>query len=231
MIKVIYIQPDINETEDEICIHNIKISDKYKKIDTLYASSIAWLKNDSSRNYQNLELLFRSHELDTHVIAKKANSINDDIELTIPNNNLNLVPQYEMILSCRDKKDSYEELLTHHKNYDENFTALKYTGCYVDKNIKKEEDINNMNWKICNSKIKLDFEKFNGKDSINALIEDVILNHKQNPEKVVCGTISGNNLYGLSLNNKLISPIGWVEFEDKDYELVDFRTVKLNENK
>ena len=89
MIKVNYIKPNDNESSEDIARANIIISDKFKKSDYLELSCIAWLKLDSQRNYQDLEQLLRLLNLTSYVIAYPKGDIPDDIEINLPNENIN----------------------------------------------------------------------------------------------------------------------------------------------
>ncbi len=99
--------------------------------------------------------------------------------------------------------------------------------------------------KVMESKLKLSFEYYKPIESINFIIEDIKLKSGKTPEKIACGEISGNKVYGLALNNQIVSPIGWIESKiqnktqnkieletqsdsnNVEYELVDFRTLRV----
>lgn len=238
MIKIGYKTPELTESPDDICKYNMTISDKYKNLQAFSQSSLAWLKNDSSRNYQDLEKLLRELDLDTHLIAKPLDNIliTDNSKLFIPNrenqpDNL----EFMLLVSCRSKEDALKELTMYHLSYDENFDCLSRTGCYISSELTEAIDwqknfsyhsSNNPNENlILDSKLKYDFIQVNGKESINVIIQDLISKYNKEPVKTVCGKLGDQDVYALTFDGQISSPIGWVEYDD-DYKLIDFRMMK-----
>ena len=215
MIKINLIEKDISESKEEVAEYNIKLSDEYKKLDCFNTACLGWLKNNCERNYQNLEELLRKLNLDTHLIAKPIDNIDEDYELLIPNGNKN-------------------KLLKYHKTYEENFKCLKETGCLFKRN---KENINNQpikennvevikddNYQIINCLKKYNFNIMDGKSSINTIIEELKTQYNKTPEKIICGKVNNFDVYGLIINDEIASPIGWFE-KDSDYQLIDFRNI------
>jgi hypothetical protein len=229
MIKIDYDIPNEIESPDDIAIYNLKISDKYKNIQTFCQSSIAWLKNDINRNYQSLELLLREQKLDTHLIAKPNDSSIklENIVYTTPNSDIQHTNiEYVLLISCKSKEEAITEILKYHLSYEDNFECLLKTGFITSVNNdtnKLLEDANEN--KILNNKLKYNFTLIDNKTSINVIIEDIIKNYKTEPEKLICGKLGEKDIYALTINNEIISPIGWIE-HDEDYELIDFRKIK-----
>lgn len=237
MIKISYKNPDESDSPDDICKYNMILSDNYKNLQAFSQSSLAWLKNDSTRNYQDLEKLLRELNLDTHLIARPLdnNILNDISKLFIPNRTEqpeNL--EYMLLVSCRNKEEALKELSLYHLSYDENFECLDKTGCL------STESSNNEDWQktfsynsdnnpkenlILDSKLKYEFIRVNGKESINVIIQDLIIKYNKEPEKTVCGKLGEVDIYALTLDGQISSPIGWIE-KDDDYQLIDFRMIK-----
>jgi hypothetical protein len=260
MIKINYKEPESSETLDDIAKYNIKICDKYKKADYMELSCISWLKIDSTRDYQNLEQLLRELDLDSYVIAQQISHVPIGLEINYPNENKIIEPlEYIAKITCRTKEDSLKELLMYHTTYEENYEYLKKTGCLVEKkkekNKEEEEKISQVKGinevkKLLDCSLKLDLEYYKSIESINYIIEDLTKIHGKKPEKIICGEINENKVYALSLNNEIISPIGWIEKplyqskiinivneqnydskkekeNDIEYELIDFRKIKM----
>jgi hypothetical protein len=246
MIKINYKQPESTESKDEIAKYNIKICDQFKKADYLELSCISWLKNDSKRNYQNLEDLFRFENLESHVIAQLVSNIPPGLKINLPNkveteqNKLVWVAK----ITCMNKKDSINELLKHHISYEDNYECLKDTGCFmsIKKDTLEEEEkiLQTKNAdevkKLLNCELKLDFELFKPSDSINYIIQDAINKYGKEPEKIICGEIGTNKVLALMIDGQIISPIGWIEKKKEldnvnnieiECELVDFRKIKI----
>lgn len=260
MIKIIYTKPEILETAEEISIHNIKTTDKFKKIDYLEISCISWLKLDSKRNYQDLEKLLRDLNLNTYIIAQPIDKIPNGLELGLPNlEQTNNKFEYVAKILCGSKEDMINEILRFHSSYEDNYECLNKTGCL--KTIKKqtdkeeEEKISNKNGvveikNVLESKLKLEFRYLKPIESINFVIADLTNKYGKKPEEIACGEINGNKVYGLVLNGNIVSPIGWIKKninkkidiidddnneivdnnDDIEYELVDFRNIKIEKS-
>jgi hypothetical protein len=239
MIKINYLKPEPNETADSIAIENIKISDKFKNLQSFCQASLAWLKNDSERNYQDLEKLLRELNLDTHLIAKQLENFpdSDKYKLCIPNRqNQPEDLKYVLLVSCRNKVEAKKELGLHQTSYEENFVCLSKTGCFVDINIASNTEnfsyssLENSNENsILKSSLKYDFVPVSGKEAIDVVIKDLVQKYKQEPEKIICGKLNERDIWGLKLNGELASPIGWIENTTNDiteYQLIDFRMIK-----
>lgn len=222
MIKINYKKPEESESRDDIAMYNMKISDKYKKADYLEISCISWLKLDSNRDYQDLEQIFRYLDLDSYLIAQPISNIPVGLEINYPNNHLIEEPlEYIVKISCKPKEDSMKELLNYHSTYEENFECLKKTGCLMAKksdNINKEEEekISQIEGvdevkQLLESKLKLDLTLYKPIESINYIIEDLTKKYGKKPDQITCGEINGNKVYALSIDNEIISPIGWIE--------------------
>ena len=261
MIKINYKEPEQTETKDDIAKYNIKISEKYKKLDYLELSCISWLKIDKQRNYQNLEELFRTENLDSYVIAQTVSNIPEGLEIGLPNkensktineldNELDNKLEYVAKIICMNKEDSLNELLKYHLSYKENYECLKNTGCFMsinkDKSQEEEEKILQTKGveevkKILNCELKLELELFKPMDSINFIIEDIKCKYGKNPQKIICGEIVNDKVYALTIDEQIVSPIGWIEkkcvldnINETNYinekiecVLIDFRKIKM----
>ena len=237
MIKINYTKPESNEKPDDVCIYNLKLSDKYKHLPSFCQASLAWLKNDSTRDYQKLEKLLRELNLDTHLIAKQIENDpnSSNFKLCIPNSNKEIQQsnlEYVLLFSCRNKQDALKELGLFHTSYEDNFECLSKTGCYVDSTIANNVDnfsynsLENSNENlILKSICKYDFVTVSGKESIDVIIQDLTTKYSKIPEKFACGKLADKDIYALVLDGEIASPIGWVEHEDT-FQLIDFRTIK-----
>lgn len=252
MIKINYKNPEKNESSEDIARLNIIISDKFKKSDYLEISCLSWLKLDSNRNYQDLEQLFRYLNLDSHVIAQQIKIIPDNLEINYPNGNKsNEILEYVVKISCRPQEDALKELLDIYHCYDENFENLKKTGCLmvkktdpileIEKKLLNTKGINEVK-KLLNCELKLDFTFYDPIESINFIIDDLIKIYGKEPEKIICGEINENKVYGLMIDGQIISHVGWimkkydnnlniVQCTNLNHEnivgLIDFRTIKI----
>ncbi len=240
MIKISYIKPNENESPDDIAIHNIAVSDKFKNLPAFCQSTVGWLKNDPNRNYQDLELLLRHMNLDTHLIAQPKETINiQNFKLSIPSK-INDTSSYDYVLwtSCKPKEEALKELLTYHTSYEENFECLSNTGCLT--NIDPDYDINKISIsvnciekdnekKIVNSELKYDFITISPIESLDFIIKDLIEKHNEEPKKMVCGKFGESNVYALVIGGVIVSPIGWIEHDEinkESIEIIDFRNLK-----
>lgn len=258
MIKINYKQPEQTETKDEVAQYNIKICDKYKKTDYLELSCISWLKNDSKRNYQDLEKLLRFMNLDSYVIAQTISNIPQGLEISKPNKSSNinnfdssiksdnytqLKLEYVAKIICMGKEDSMKELLKYHTSYEENFECLKKTGCVLAIKKEEEEEKNSQTQgmeevkKILECELKLDLEVYKAIDSINYLISDLVNKYGREPEKIICGEIGTNKVWALMLDGQIISPIGWMEkytnqeIEKQEIDKTDYELIDFRKIK
>ena len=233
MIKINYKNIEKDELSDDISIYNIKIADKYKKKECFELGCVSWLKNDPNRNYQQLEQLLRYLNVDSHLIAKPVQ--NTFVNLNFINDS-NL--EYIVHIECKFKVDCINELTLYHDSYESNYKCLKTNYLMIKENNKISIDSisNNINTiidketeynkKIINSSLKFDFIYYNAKESINFIIDDLIQKHNKEPNKIICGEINNKKVNAIMLNNEIASPIGWIE-TDTDYQLIDFRTIKI----
>ncbi len=236
MLKINYIKPNEGESPDDIAIYNLKICDKYKNLQAFCQSTVSWLKNDPSRDYQDLELLLRHLELDTHLIARPKESMesNENFVLSIPNrtNDTN-VYDYILWVSCKSKDKAIEELLTFHNSYEENFECLSRTGCLINKNLEVDIKETTISYnetdaykKILSCELKYDFVEVDKVQSLNIIIKDIIEKKGKEPQKVLYGKYGESNIYALVIDGQIVSPIGWIEYSENNIELIDFRTLK-----
>ena len=184
-----------------------------------------------------MEILIRNLDLDTHLIAKPFNkSEYPELVLSIPNRQVqpdNLT--YMLLVSCRPKSEAIKELENYHECYDINFNYLKQTGSFSNPNITNEnENVNNKansdyenEKKILNSELKYDFIVVTGKESIQVIYEDLVKRYEKEPEKKICGQLGDKDIFSLTINGEIVSPIGWIEVDD-DYKLIDFRMFRKN---
>lgn len=252
MIKINYKNAEDNESKDDISIHNIKESYKYKKNDYIEISCIAWLKNDITRDFQHLEDLLRKLNIDLYIIAQPINDIPNNVVISYPNDKIITEPLlYIAKIINKSREEVLKEIELIHNSYMDNFECLKKTGCLMINNKSKDNMIesniqsnlelyqnnlieNNEIKKVLASELKINCEYLKTNESINFIIEDIIRKYGKNPEKIACGEINGNKVNALMINNQIVSPIGWIENEnimdsnnEKVYELIDFRNIKV----
>lgn len=233
MIRSDYIEPNQGETKDDIAIHNIKISDEYKNLETMIYSFMGWFKNDDTRDFQSLERLLRDNNLDTHLIAKYFDEKNvpECAKISIPNNNGNNNKEnyfkYIVMISCREKEDALKEVEQFSDNYEVNFNRLKETGSIFKTN-ELLENAKDKNIKdIINCTKKYRFIKYNNVEALGFMIEDIERQFGKKPTKVVVGKKDGKDLYGLMVDGIVRNPIVYYEtdpaVDDRKIELVDLR--------
>jgi len=262
MIKINYKEPEQLESPDNIAIYNIKMCDKYKKADYLELSSISWLKIDSKRNYQDLEQLFRHLNLDSYIIAQIIQNIPQGLKIGRPNEpnlteNTEDTKQNELEyiakITCMGKNASMSELLKYHTTWEDNYECLEKTGCLMalkqetskeeEENITQTKGVDEVK-KLLECKLKLDLKYYSVEESIDFIIEDLTNKYGKKPEKIICGEIETNKVWGLMVDGQIVSPIGWIEkiinqdnqnnqetttqVQSIDYELIDFRKIERN---
>lgn len=121
--ELILVDPDSKESPTDIALHNLKIGDSKLHLALFANASAGWIKADRRRTMQDLEKLCRSHNFNTHVIAKKTSD-----KLISWSEKTEVKLEYEAWFSCRPQESALKELLTFHNSYKENFEALEKTG-------------------------------------------------------------------------------------------------------
>lgn len=103
--------------------------------------------------------------------------------------------------------------------------------------------------KLLECKLKLDIEYYSVKESIDFIIDDLTKKYGKKPEKIICGEVEANKVWALMIDGQIVSPIGWMEktinqdnqnnpdnqnnqeqiynINSIDYELIDFRKIKM----
>ena len=226
MLRILYNLPT-TESPDEIAINNITLSINHFNLETLYHSSIGWILNDTSRTFQDLELLYRKLNVNAYLIS--IHKIPDELKnekyfFKQYNNTKNeikylcecVIEQEEMALTLINKQWN---------NYEENLENLKYSG-HIDIHNKDEENEDEMFNKLKNNLIILEFKSLNPKESIEQLNKDIFLFTKEKPEINIVGKYDEDSPIMCFKNKKgeLLSNIGWViqnKDNDMEYTLID----------
>lgn len=202
-------KPDENSSENDICLNNLRIADKYHDLDYFIVCSYGWLKLNPNSNYQDFEKFLRNNNFDTHLIVSKIKNM-DDAYLNIPHNDkINMDLKYRCIFSCRSKDDASKELYEHWPNYDENYEALEFAGCLT---VKKSEDLDLFDSKNNIKAIKYDKDKRNILDLLS-----------KNELKLEVETLLPNDIYSRLIKqaknilNIIPTEIKLVTFADNSY--------------
>ena len=230
MIKADYFDCEENETKDDVALYNIKISDEYKNSETLIYSFMGWLKNDDTRDFQDVEKLLRDNNLDTHLIAKKFDleNVPEGAKITIPNKHIkNKTDNYFnsiVMISCRPKEESLEEVIRYADTYDINFSRLSKTGSIF----KTDELLGNAKDErikdIINCTKKYKFTKYNGIEALGYMIDDITKQFGKPPTKFKVGTKDNKDLFGLMVDGIVRNPIVFsYTDDDTEVELIDLR--------
>lgn len=212
------INPEPDENEESICLYNLKMADKHHNLSSFVSASMGWFKLNPTKNYQDLELFFRKNNFDSHLYAIKPRVPDSILGINGKTNNKYI---YECIFSCRPKKYALKEVLEYWPNYKENLHQLKFAGSIIlnEKGEEKIKEIPNTG-KIDDMQIdtynlislnlkKIIFENL----SINEYLENLNTScvnkfGKNLVKKVVATNKYGGNIYGLYVDDKLISDIG-----------------------
>lgn len=221
MQKTIFIDPTADETPEQICCHNLTIADKYLNLQFMIASSMGWLKLNPTKNYQDLEMEFRSKNFNTHLLACKPKDI-PNTHLGLHKDSDSTKYEYECIFSCRPKEYAIKELLQHWPNYEDNLAKLDKAGSIIansDNNeIADNKDIKKLNENekdsiqlISENKKKISVTAVSAENYLNELIDMCEKEYKRKPEEKIVGMApNGSPIFGLFLGEELVSAIGFV---------------------
>lgn len=215
MQKISLIDPSPNDSPEQICWHNLKISDEFYNLNYFIYAAIGWLKLNPTKNYQDLEKELRERNFNTHLIAKKP-QIKQNID-------------YECIFSCRPKQLALEELLKEWPSYEENFNNLSKAESMKVTNIdNKDSSIQKLNETQINeyellsqNKKKILIEKILANNYLKEIVEICKKQFGKIPKQKIVGlSEKGGPVFALFIDDKLLSNIGFVIECDKTNEKV-----------
>lgn len=239
MLQTTFTDPLETETIEEICWHNLMTADKYLNLQYFIAAATGWIKLNPTKNYQDLEKELRTKNLNTHLIASKSKNISGT-HLGLCGNNDKTDCEYECIFSCRPKEFAVKELLEHWPSYDINFEKLDKAGSIIadsddndaidNKNFKKfnDQEVSSVSL-IADGKKKLTIVQISPEKFLSNLIEMAEKKFNKTPSEKIVGLTksSGEPIFGLFLEDKLLSDIGFVikinSQGDKSMELFDLK--------
>jgi len=205
------------------------LSDIYLNTETLRHSSFAWITSNSSRNFQDLEKLFRIKNFNTYLIAKEVN-VENGFVLKTPNNNVDEV-LYECYFSCKPREFALQEVLDNCGSYDENFEKLSKSGnlCINIGDSVIENNDNSLIKKLMNNEIKLNFKKLNAKESIEQMSEDILKTTGNKPIITIIGKLNDDSpiMAFLLTDGKVASNIAW-SLQKENGETI-YKLIDLNE--
>ena len=130
--------PKEGEAVEEIFWHNMKQSDILKNPQLFGCGAYAWLKANSTKNYQDLERELRVRGFETHLIAVPG--CYPGIKYGLYQNGKYLEVEYCCIFSCRPTELATQELLSYWSSYEENFSNLPRAGNAFKNNLPKSGD-------------------------------------------------------------------------------------------
>lgn len=245
MYNFTFEKPKEDETEEDIVMHNLKVSDELFVLEYFIMSQAGWFnlqKNkDANANYYNFEKFLRDNNFNTHLFARKPGlKLNKEVNLLYPNtksdNEKNKEIKYECIYSCRPKKQALEDVLKNWKSYEENLEALKISGFL---SINSESDIctndNSDSIKLL-PKNEIDNSQLIGKNklkiiatyvSIQETLSDVIKNIKKETGKDPTQELfamypDGSPVFGFVVNNEIVSNIGYsIHYVEKSKNVIE----------
>ena len=124
------------KTTKQFILTKLKSADQLYDINTFSLYTVEWFKLNPDKNLQDFETFLRENEFNTHVIAStyvpgpgnlKAAPSYFDYVLSLHGK---VLPElkYCCLFSCRPFNIALDELKTHWKDYDENYSKLKETG-------------------------------------------------------------------------------------------------------
>ncbi len=230
MFKIVYSEPSLNETIDEITFNNLKEADKNYKLDTFLLASTAWLKNNKDRDYNKLEQFLRYNNFNTHLVAKEIKLSNDYI-FSLPNENKNNELKYECVILCKPIEDYLKEISKYSSSYEENLEKLKYAGILTSKTIKNEVNKESIAYKISNSKIKFKYENIPTQDFIIEIENNIEIKYGQKPNlNLFAKKDDGTNIYAFFIDKIVVCEFGIeiiVENNFKKKKIIDLRNYNI----
>lgn len=213
IVKFLLQDPEPNNTPEEIFWHNIKIADEICDLNYFICATNIWLNENSNKNLQDFEKELRNRNFKTHLIAKK-------IELTDPNLQLKLGDQqmkYGCLFSCKSSELAMTDLLQEWPSYQENFKNLANTGFVsnqtndinINNNETEKSNTNNqeknINELLFENKKKINIDKIPIEDHLNSIINHYRKDLGKIPISRAITIIDGNPVIGYFVDGQLIS--------------------------
>jgi len=224
-----YIEPTIDETAESICWNNIMEADRHLHLTMFIVSCTAWINLHHDKNFYDLEIELRNRNLNSHLIAC-ITDIPPNIKLGLPKNKQNIDYKYECIFSCRPKKESLLEVLSHSKTYDENLEKLKFSGTRIlsdestldttdsktkifTKNERSNYDL------VMDNEKKIKITKLTLQDHLDLLEKQ----HNKTPNKTLLAKLNDKDiLWGFTIDGVLVSMVGLKGNENsEEYAIID----------
>lgn len=132
-----YVPISPGEDVTEIMWHNLKEADNAYNLEYFIAASLSFLQLYPEKNYQDLEVLLRKKDFNTHLFAIKPKKGSFLKKVGKGPN-----PIYECFYSCRPKNIALQEVLSNSGTYESNFDKLQYAGNLTGFNVdEKSKDI------------------------------------------------------------------------------------------
>lgn len=235
MHKFFYDPVDKSENKQELVWHNLRQADQFYKLDVFVGASMAWFKENPTKNYHDLEKVLRVHELNTHLYAKNI-KLQDNQELKFQNSKE--PSKYQCIFSCKPKHQAIQEVLQNTISYEDNLEKLKEAGVICLKNKEdvkniedaielKDEEKNKME-QLKNLEVKIRVEEITAVDIIEDISNQIEKKYKQDPDVMVVGqTDKGDPMFAFTIKNKLVSDIGFIK-RKSDSDLPEYEIIQLD---
>lgn len=213
MLRVLYSDPT-TEQPDEIAERNIKLSIDNHNLETLNQASIGWIKNDTSRTFQDLEVFYRKNKLNAYLISisKIPDIIKNDQTLYLKTHNGEMATEdlkyiCEIVIEPFEK--AVELIMKQHKSYEDNFEALKFSGHLSSTAETHETELSK---KLMKNEILLEFKTLGAKESIEQMSNDITEITGKKPTVQIIGKYDNESPIMAFKNDKgeLQSHIGWI---------------------
>jgi len=221
---------DVNDTDckSDIAMHNMKCADESLDLKLFIAGSMGWIKTNSTKSYADLETELRNQHFNTHLYARKP-QLPVDCKLSMMRKDDETKYIYECIFSCRPKAFALKEVLSFWPTYEDNLEALKVAGGIVldDSNKKiaeqqdnfcalSEKDIDVMTL-ISENKKKVVLKHKTAQEVVDEMSKQIYKQTGIVPTHSVFAMLSkGGPLFGLSVNGKIASNIGYTITHDHE---------------
>lgn len=230
---------EINETE--LSFENMKMAESVFNLQLFLGAQQGYFKANPNNTFQDLENELRRRNFNTHLIAKNPiNKLDTNMyKLGMPEKkDDNKIYKYECITSCRPNEHALNELLQTWNSYKENFEALSHAGNIIicsEPNIlnlkseiesagetlsltKKNDPIHS----ITQNKVRVNIVKKTYEEMINEIFENIRRTTGKEPILYFYGmTNTGNQIFGIGVDNKILSNVGIVYQSNGEIQLIN----------
>jgi len=199
------------------------LADTHGKPELFTGSVLAWMADNPTKNYQDLEQLLRTHKFNTYLFAKPY-EVQENQKLLLQGKSC----EYECVYIGLPEEESRQTLLEL-ETYETNYANLAKAGDLFQKDESEHyalhkmatmEPVNQQNVAdLMSSKVKIRAEQITPEEIVDNVYKELLAYYQQEPDVMVIGQIEGKPIYAFTIKDQLVSDVGF-RMEKTDDKMV-----------